>query len=249
MILTSSVYELLLDKIRKDKRGLSVSIDTFNRIIPSVNEKIYMAYVKDFEEGLESSDTLGLFKVFNTNIALVAGVGVMPTNYYQIIGKPRSNNATPYTWVDVITTYEHAEREEDFLTKATITHPTCQIGGDDGSGNIQVRVTPTTITNLYLDYLRETTTPFLDYYVNDTTLNYTLLQDLNGLNVPLGCTYRTGTVGGALVLVNSATVDFEWTTSDLPLIMAYLLQELGITLPDEVLFQGGQAEEVKLLSK
>lgn len=247
MILASSVYTLILDKIRKDVRGLSLSPDEYNNLCPVINERLYDTYYKEFEEGTESSDTLGWFKSFNESIALTGGVGVFPHDYYHLIGKPRIDDNGTTRWVDLVTTFEHAEREEDFLTKATVTHPTCQIGGEHASGYTQVRVTPTTIATLYIDFLRIADTPFLDYYVNNTTLAYTYMATGVNVSVPAGSTYRTGTAGGGAPIA-SQTINWEWAESDLPLIIAMFLEEIGVTLPDEVLYAGGQASETKILS-
>ena len=245
MSLISDVYSLLLDEIRTDKRSLSCDIDSYNRLIRLVSQELYDQYVQDFENGQESSDTLGFLKVHNYSLALTAGVATLPASYERLIGKPRILDGATYRKVDVVSTYEQACRDEDYLTQSTVVNPTATIGGVDGLGNIQIRVYPTTITNIWIDYLRMLTVPFLDYYTNDTSLVTTFLEPSTTYNLTAGYTYRTGTVGGAGVTVASTTVDLKWGESDLPLIITKLINRLAKQLPDELLLQQSNMEQAK----
>lgn len=254
MISTASFYNLLIDTIRKDKRGKSLQVDEYNRLSDQVNQEVFSAYCDKFEEDIENTDTLAGFKTYNASIglALVGSemIGALPSDYSRIIGKPRTVVGSTTRRVDVVTTLELATRASDYLTQPTLVHPVCQIGDEDSNGYPYIRVSPSTVTNLYVDYLREPATPFLDYYVSDTTLGYTFLTaGATGVNVPSGYTYRTGTVGGALVTVNSATVNWEWSIDDVPLLIAKFLSILGITIPDAVLMQAGTINEQKILSQ
>lgn len=246
MLYASDVYNLLLDELRTDRRGLTVSVDEFNRLIRLVNQEIFEEYVKDFENGQESSDSLGFLKVHNYELALTAGVATLPSSYDRLIGKPRILTGTNYTNVDVVTTYENAARVEDYLTQPTAYHPTCTIGGVDGLGNIQIRVYPTTTTKVWIDYLRTLTVPFLDYYVNDTTGLITFLTETTtAQSIPSGSTYRSGTVGGAGVTVTSLTRDLRWGEGDLALILTKLVNRIAKALPDELLLQQTNMEQAK----
>lgn len=254
MISTASLYNLLLDTIRKDKRGKAVSVDEFNRMSEQVNQDLFSDYCAKFEEDIDNTDALAKFKTYNASIglALVGGemVGALPSDYYRLIGKPRTIVGDVTRWVDVVTTLEHSVRSTDYLTQATTTYPTCQIGDEDSSGNLYIRLSPSSLTNLYVDYLRVAVTPFLDYYVNDTTLGYTFLDEGDtSVNVPSGYTYRTGTIGGALVTVNSATVDWEWNLEDIPVLISKFCSILGVAIPDEVLYNAGTINEQKNLNK
>lgn len=256
MIYTEDLYLLFLDQIRADQRGLSVEVDEFNRALRLVNHEIFVEYTRNFESDLENSDTLGYFKVHNYAISLstVGGtlVGNLPANYYQMIGRPRVTVSGATKRLDILTTYEDAEREDDYLTMATTEHPTCTIGGVDSNGNVQIRVRPSGLTTVYIDYLRGFTQggtppiPFLDYYTNDTTLVKTYLDETTTLqSVPVGYTYRDGTVGGAAVTVTSLTKNLVWDDGDLPILIAKLVKYTGIQLPDEGLYQAGTIEEAK----
>jgi hypothetical protein len=241
---------MMVDLVRADRRGLSVSPDEFSRLIRQVNQEVFDNYISNFEKSTENSDSMGYWKVFNETVALVvsgdSAVGTLPADYYYIIGRPRVVVGGVTKRVDLVTTYEDAMREDDYLTKATTDHPTCQIGGVDGNDDVRIRVKPSTLTAIYIDYLKTITVPYLDYYTDDTTYEVTFLpESAVAQNIPTGCTYRDGTTGGAAVFVTSLTVDLLWDDSDLALILAKLLKKVGIQLPDEILVQSGITDEVK----
>ena len=255
MIYAYEIYELLLTEIRKDKRGKSLSVDEYNRISKQVNLELFTDYYRKFEGNIESSDALGGLKVYDAQVVVtadtndLAAVGTLPADYFHIIGKPRYYSGSTIRWLDVVSTYEHAIRHSDYLTQATATHPYCELGGLDDDDGVEIRVYPYDLgASVYIDYLKEPDTPFLDYYINNTTLNYSWLSaGATSVNIPSGYTYRTGTIGGASVYVNSSTVNWEWGEDNLPIIMAKMLMLLGIQLPDEILVQAGAMNETKLL--
>ena len=249
MILSSTVYSTLLSIIRKDGRGKSLSVDEYNLIAPIISQQIFDDMYRKFEESIENSDDLGQFKVFNRSIPLTAtigntaSIGTLPSDYEHIIGRPKTISGSTIRWLDVVSTKEHAWRADDYLTQATTINPTCIIGGEDTSGNMYIRVNPYTITTIYLDYLRTPDTPFLDYYVNDTTLRYTYISANINQTIPSGSTYRTDLAG--VIIVASQTVNWEYDMSDLDLIISKFLNYLGIQLRDEVLLQTGILNEQK----
>lgn len=253
MILASTVYDTLLDAIRKDTRGRSLSIEEFNNLSTIVCHSLFEDYYKKFEENIESSDALGGFKVFEYPISLTAnanataGVGLLPDNYYHLIGQPRTISGSTVRTVDVVSAQEHSIRIQDYLTQPTTTYPMCQIGGINASGKLQIRVYPSTIPDVYIDYFKEPATPYLDYYLNNTNLNYTYMATNVTVSVPLGNTARDGTVG--LANVASDTIDWEFSSDDLELIIAKFMTILGITLTDEILVQAGQFVETKKMAK
>jgi hypothetical protein len=252
-LLVKDVYELLLDSIRSDKRGDAESIDEFNRLIRKVNQEIYDDYISFFEENTINSDTLAGFKVHDYEIALTEqasrrlAYGSMPSNYYQVIGKPwvlDSDSIARY--VDEVTEFEDGVREADYLTKATVVYPTCRIGGVNELNEIQIKVRPQTITSVYVSFFKDITVPFLDYYMSDTTYNVFFLDETSTLQtIPVGYTYRTGTPGTGTATTASQTVNLEWGEGDLSLIMSKLLQAIGSSLPDEGIQKTGIAEEIK----
>ena len=249
MLLISDVFNLLLDELRTDKRGLSCEIDEFNRILRLVNQDVYNDYTKKFEKDIDSTDTLGLLKVHNYALSpdAVTGVVTLPENYARIIGRPRALVGTTTVYMDIVTSYEHGCREDDYLTKATTVHPTCRIGGIDAAGEMQIRVTPVGIGTIYIDYLKDfDNTPFLDYYVNNTTYNYTFLAETSTLQtVPIGSTYRDGTPGTGVASTVSLTKNLIWGNDELALVLTKMVNRVAKQLPDELLLQTSMAEQTK----
>jgi len=233
------VYNTLLSYLRLDKRGSVLSPDEFNAISSLVNRRVLAFYCKRYEEDIDSSSELGKLKVVGRTTALTSGVGVLPTTYYRLTGDPyyTDTSVTPNEtrYIDIVTSKESSYRERDYLTKSTLRNPTCIIGTQDAYGILQIRVKPTTITTIKVDYLRIPSTPFLDYYVNDTTLAYTFLDKATSYTVATGYTYRDGTTG----VKSSITVDWEWDEDSLPLIIAYFISAMGGIIPDELMLSLG----------
>lgn len=238
------VYNTLIDYIRKDKRGQSLTIDEFNRLSSLVNRRLLADFCKKFEGSIESSSSVGAFKKLDQALTVTAGVASLPSDFYQMIGEPYyTDSGSVVRNIDIVTSLEHSRRERDYLTKSTLKHPTCVIGSMDASDNLQLRVYPTSITSIYIDYIREPNTPFLDYYINDSTLDYTFLTEgQQSVVVASGYTYRTGGTG----TYNSATVDWEFDEDELPLIIAYFTQMMGITLPDQLLIESGVLDKQQI---
>ena len=248
MILTVDLYNLFIDSVRADKRGNTKEIDEFNRCIRLVNQEVFDDFLGDFEKDIDNSQDLGELKVHNTEITLALSggmmVGTLPTNYYRLIGKPRDDSDTAKR-IELVTTLVDAERQDDYLTQATATHPTCVIGGVTALSEMQIRVRPQTIATIYIDYIKKPTVPFLDYYINDSTLTPTFLTVDTTPAVTAGNTYRDGTAGGVGVTVTSLTENLDWDDGVIQLLLAKLLQKTGLTLADDKLLQGGMAEELK----
>ena len=246
MLLVSEVFQFLLDEIRSDARGLSVEPAEYNRLIRLINQEIYDQRIGNFEIDQENMDSLGWFKVHNYGIDLAAGIGTLPTNYYRVIGKPRILDGTTTRRVDIVSEFEYGAREDDFLTLATALHPYCRLGGINASSQEQIRVTPTTTTKIWIDYLKTITVPFLDYMINNTTLVRTNFAETSTLqSVPSGYTYRDGTVGGAAVTITSLTKNLKWDDGDLSLIITKLVNRVAKELPDELLLQTSAVEQAK----
>jgi len=246
MILASTLYETLLELIRADKRGLSLSEEEYSGLSNVVNERIYSIRYKEFENSTDNISAMAPFKVINLPIVLVAAECSLPGSYYNMIGKPRIvDDDTITRRCDLVSQMELDERTDDYLTQPTQTYPVYTLGELDVSDNIILHVYPNDITgNVNIDYLRKANTPYLDYYVDDTTLNrFYLDADDMAAEVPAGATYRDGTAG--LTLVESLTVDWEWGNDEIPLILSMFTELMGITLPDQLLVEAGNLLETK----
>jgi len=244
MLLASDVYEIILKLSRKDLRGRSLSPEEYNSTARIVNETVFTKYYAEFESTSENSESLSAFKVLGEMIPIVGGVGTLPDSYYHVVGMPwYLGTGSVRRYLDLVSSLEHAKREQDYLTKATPIHPTFRFGLVDVASDMTIHVTPTTINPIYLDYIRTPDVPFLDYYLDNTNLTYTWMASGGGVvAVPAGSTARDDTTAGN---TNSETVNWEWEADDLPLITQLFLQLLGIQLPDNILYEGGSLQEEK----
>jgi hypothetical protein len=245
MISISQVYDTLLAQIRKDARGLSFSPDDFNNIIIGVNQRLYKKNFADFEASKWSMTEMDSFKIVNFQIPLdTNGVGVLPNDYYILVGNPYYiNPISGRRQIDLITSLEHAQREMDFLTKGSDLYPTAFMAYSAGADDMSLYVTPTTCTPIFIDYLRMVSTPYLDYYT-DPNLNVIYMNEGATVTIPLGSMYRDGTPG--IANITSKTVDFEWHPHDFPVLVNLLLESVGISLPDELLMQVSAVDDPKL---
>jgi hypothetical protein len=164
-------------------------------------------------------------------------------------GKPYYTDVNGVTrYLDLVSDMEHAWRQGDYLTQSSLTHPTYRFGTATSGGVKQIFVSPTAgINPIYVDYVRIPSTPILDYYINNADLNYHWLSVGVNADIPVGCTAMNGTVGAAIVA--SQTINWEFNSDDIPLIMALFLQYAGIQIPDPVLYEGGTLQEQKIDSK
>jgi hypothetical protein len=80
--------------------------------------------------------------------------------------------------------------------------------------------------------------------VNDTTLVYTWIDEADIIDIPAGSTAMDGSVG-AFPGYASSTLNWEYDAEDFPLIINLFLKYLGISLPDNILFEGGTLLETK----
>ena len=246
MLYAYQVYEQLLDVVRKDKRGRSLTPEEYNSLAPIVNETVFSKFYSQFESTPENSDKIGDFRVIGESVAIAGGVGTLPVSYYAMSGKPYYTDVSGDTrYLDLVSDMEHAWRQGDYLTQSSLTHPTYRFGTATSGGVKQIFVSPTAgINPIYVDYIRIPATPILDYYLNDTTLNYTWMATGANVAVPAGSTSMSGTAGAAVVA--STTINWEYDNEDLPLIMSLFLQMIGIQLPDPALYEGGTLTEQKL---
>jgi hypothetical protein len=234
------VYSTLLDYIRKDKRGLSLTPDEFNTVSRIVDKRILLAFCSRFEDDIEISSHMGMLKVLDYPVTLASGIATLPTNYFRMISDPHytDTSVTPNKtrYIDVVTSLEHTYRERDYLTQSSLKYPTCVVGAEDANKVLELRVYPNTITSIFIDYIRDTQSPYLDYYVNTTTLQVVYLTEgEQNVTIPTGCVYRDGSTG----IKNSLTKNWEWDLHELPWIIAYFYQALGGIIPDDGLLQIG----------
>lgn len=244
MILTSQIYDTLLAAIRKDVRGLSFSPTDYNNILPQVVQRIYRKNYRDFESSKLSMDEMDSRKVPNYPISLIGGIGILPSDYFHLVGDPYYIHSTlGRRKIDLITSLEHGQREMDYYTKASESYPTCFMAYGATSDDMSLYVTPSTCTPIYIDYLKKPVVPFLDYYT-DANLNVVYMAEGATVIIPLGSQARSGAVGISSVV--SLTKNFDFHEHDIPAIINSLLESVGVSLPDEMLVQVSAVNDPKI---
>lgn len=109
----------------------------------------------------------------------------------------------------------------------------------------QITVYPATLTSINVNYLKFPPAPFLDYYVTSAGLMVFMIEGAKQVNIPAGAEYRTGTVGGAAVYVDSATINWGWDKDVLPHIIYAILSKAGLNIQDMNTINLAIAEETK----
>jgi len=160
-----------------------------------------------------------------------------------MVGKPFYSDGGIARFLDQVTPLQLADMYSDYLKRPSTSEPVYQLI-ESPTAPYAFLCYPSNIRTIYLDYYRLANVPFLDFYVNETTLETTYIDEGVSITIPAGCVYRDGTTGTK----TSLTVDFEWGQEDLPLILAFLLQEVGVNLPDELLIQAGIKNEQDILT-
>lgn len=245
---SEALYNLLMDYVRADGRGKTLSQDEFNNMAPMVNDEVMSFVVNNQNGDQDMADRLNYLKVINQSVPISSGVGDLPSDYKRLLGEPRVDG-DPVVVADVVTPLEYSWRVHDELTQPTATHPVVVFGGGDASAETKkVYCYPASEFSsaiLYIDYLKEPPVPFLDYYINDTTYVVTYMDaGATGVSIPSGSTYRDGTAGP--VSKDSSTVDPIWEGDELNLFIYLFLTKLGITVNDMNLVQYGITNQAKL---
>lgn len=109
----------------------------------------------------------------------------------------------------------------------------------------QITVYPATLTSININYLKFPPVPLLDYYVTGTGSIVFMAEGAKQVNIPAGAEYRIGTVGGAAVYVDSATVNWGWDKDVLPHIIYAILSKAGLNIQDMNTINLAIAEETK----
>lgn len=243
---SSLVYDTIISLLRKDVRGNSLKLTEFNHLAPVVSTKVYQKYFQSEDRDLY----LAAFIQNQTPITCTAGgnsampyaKGIAPQDMYWMVGKPFYSDNGIARFLDQVTPLQLAGMYSDYLKRPSASEPVYQLI-ESPTAPYAFLCYPSNIRTIYLDYYRLASVPFLDFYVNNSTLETTYLDEGASLAIPAGCVYRDGTTG----IKQSLTVDFEWGQEDLPLILAFFLQETGVTLPDNLLIEAGIKNEQDIL--
>ena len=139
MTTNQTLYQAVLDVLRKDVRGEAVSVTEFNAILPVVSHEYFAQQYAKFQQTQNVTDSLAPF-IKTATLTLVAGVASLPTDYLHLIGTPtytQTVSSVAYTRkIDVLSRLELSERLADPITQPTLVYPVAVIGKGTTSGYI-----------------------------------------------------------------------------------------------------------------
>ncbi len=150
-------------------------------------------------------------------------------DYYHLIGDPLWST----TYIDRVTNLEHATRERNELTKASIDYPTVREAYTVSTDKYKLTFYPTgafTSETVTVDYLRKPLVPFLDYVVTTAGLAIYFGQGDTRTFVA-GDTYPVAPYTPTTANTYDAqTVELEWNDFDKVNILYIILSRAGVTI-------------------
>lgn len=244
---TSSLY-LTFTAVKDKSYSLNLDISTYTNVTAaSVDISCDKADVTLLSDGtLSASEYTYYFMATSSGTAIITITMLAPNGVEMQFDADIKIRTYPTSWrrVDVITNLELTNRLTDELTVPTAKNPVVLIAEEDEYDSFDIFVWPESITSVRLDYLQTPATPYLDYYVNNTTYAITELADTDTLQtVPIGSTYRDGTAGTGIANTTSLTQDPDWDDSEMALWISIFLQKLGVQLDNQTLLQYGLLKE------
>lgn len=178
-------------------QGGYTSPEEIDRALNNGSDDKFNELKREFERTQTVSGFLGAFKKRST-VALTSGAGSLPADY------DHATNASTITnkQIDIVPEGEWISRINDPIAVPDSDHPICAIRS-------QIEVVPTTLTSMYLYYLR----------------------------VPTTMTYVYSDSGGDITPNLGASTDCDWPAQAHLDIVRRALPYLGIPLTNEILLQ------------
>jgi hypothetical protein len=132
-----------------------------------------------------------------------------------------------------------ANRMSNLMREPLKYHPVCTIDGNN------LKIKPTDVTPVIIDYLAFPTTPIFDYYI-DANDNVVPMAVAATHALVAGETYSDGTTTGTKT---STTIELEWGSEYHFQYINLLLKRLGLANNDQLHLQTAMAEEQTLAMK
>jgi len=127
MTTNQSLYQAVLDILRKDIRGEAVSVAEFNAILPVVSHEYFIQQYAKFQQTQKITDSLAPF-IKTATVTLTSGVGYLPYDYMHLIGSPTYLDTATTRKIDVVSRLEYVDRAIDPITQPTATYPVAILG-------------------------------------------------------------------------------------------------------------------------
>lgn len=127
MTTNDDIYNYVLDVVRKEKEGNSLSIPRFNRLLQASEIEYRESQYKLYELSQEITDTLNVIKASSS--AAISSGAIAKTNlsnYWHLISA-----TTGGTNIEVLTEAEWRYRNSSALFSASSDYPYCRVKSDE----------------------------------------------------------------------------------------------------------------------
>lgn len=153
------VFKEFLNQINKNQSSGYVNGDEYNIMIDRVNLDWYNDNYKIYESSSKNTDDMQMLKT-STGVSIVNGSGALPSDYYHFDKATHTYYISQTVSKQRPLEYKSSSQEDFGFFEPTLKYPTFEIFGNS------IKVKPTTITYITLDYLRVPTTPVWGYTVD-----------------------------------------------------------------------------------
>lgn len=246
----------------KHRSGKTTTEAEFNNFIDVVNLEMFNAeYMKLVQTAsdqniplhrlLFSSSSLKEFKVYGHSVALTSGIGSLPSDYRHYLALkgqmiiPGDIVSYKTRDVDIVSDGEFNSMINNVLFNDPAENPKGVTYGDS------VKVVPTSMASLILNYVKVPDTPYYDYCVKSST-NQVIYMPIGSL-ISGGDLYQPGDIitileTGVVHLSGSTTytsqsVELEWEDIWHPEFADRVLLKMGISVKDLEMYKMVQNEQ------
>jgi len=260
-LVNGDLYNMLLDRIRKDQKGLISpeefesflrwrSLDKFSKTIKveGVNklnhESLTPFYIHHEDVDIQAYKSTyyvwlkalpsGVTTTSTTTLEAGIYLSYDPAVLVNVWHSDSPEDFSSLTHVDLISSAEFSDRLNNAITRPTSDYPVCYQDQE------KLQVFGLTSGYILLDYYRYPTQEYFDYYL-DSNANVTYLTEGQAsYTLQSGEVARDGTTAGGSV--TSASVDTEWDDDEALQILDLIVSDVSIALSDPDSFQASLIE-------
>lgn len=166
------IYDYVLDLVRKEKDGNTISIPRFNRYLYSCMLEFMEDEYQKWQQTQEVTDTLTRILNVGSILLDVVGQGTLsvasPNKYWHAIDSylTASSAIEPRVKIDLVTKYEFYDRISSNLLFPTLKYPIATITGMPTEQLTTFKVIPYASTEIDVEYFYIPEQPFYDYYID-----------------------------------------------------------------------------------
>jgi hypothetical protein len=254
MLNNGQIFDYVNTILRKEAEGNRISPDRFENILGVVSLAYWNKHIVLFEQSKRVSNSLKRFKKSATLTIDGNGLAPYPADYAIVSQIVTSTDK----YVDLVTVAEAAERNQDALTVPTATYPIAVLQGS------YIQFYPKNLGTATIHYLAYPAEPVFDYVVEDATDKIWYMPVLSNLSTD-GTLYEDedsnswsdSRAYGSVIVTGashpdspslpylSRSVDLDWNDEDREMMLALILQELGVNMRDGAVENYAQISEQK----